>query len=303
MYGLKKKILFLTLLPLIVTLVIISTLSIYNKNNTEKQLLINGVDAYRNLLESGNLNFDSLKDKSKLELFLNEKVDFAEILGTNYSVIYTSENSAAPLITDQEKKIVDEAFQGIETIENVKKNNKSTLQIFTPLIVNGQAIAVLHQGISYKESNTRILQYTIFFLSLIIISIIFCYFFISILLKTIVLKNIYHLQNIVIEMQKNNFDIPITIESNDEIGDFAKTFEIMRSEVNKNRKKLEEYNKELGEQVRQRTLELKTKLEELEKLNKFMVNREVAMVELKKENQGLREKINSLETTNTSTTS
>lgn len=288
MHGLKNKILFLTLTPLIIALIIISGLSIYNKNNTEKQLLINGVNSYRSLLESGDLSFDSLQDKSKLETFLNEKVEFAEILRNDFSVIYTSENSAAPMITNQDKNIVIDAFNGIETTRNIQKNNKSILETISPLIVNNQVVAVLHQGISYEKSNARIIQYAIYSLIWAIIAIILCYFSISILLNNIILKNIYNLKRVVLEMQQNNLNVPINVDTDDEIGDFAKAFDLMRSEVSKNRKKLEEYNQELTSQVNQRTLELKTKLEELEKMNKLMVNRELAMIELKKENEKLK---------------
>lgn len=305
MYGIKNKILFLTLSPLIIVLLIISLLTVYNKSSTEKQLLINGINSYRGLLESGNLSFDSLQDKTKLESLLNEKVEFAEILRDNYSIIYTSENSTIPLITDQEKNIASDAFKGIETTKNIKRNNHLILETITPLIVDNRVIAILHLGVSYEKSNARIIQYAIYFLSLAIIAIVFCYLFVSILLKNIILKNIYSLKNVVLEMQQNNFDIPITVKTEDEIGDFAKAFETMRFEVNKNRQKLEETNKELENsrkqleennkelenQVRQRTLELQTKLEEMEKMNSFMVNRELAMVKLKEENAKLKEQL------------
>lgn len=198
MYGIKNKILFLTLSPLIIVLLIISILAIYNKSSAEKQLLINGMNSYRGLLESGDLSFDSLQDKTKLESLLNEKVEFAEILRNDYSILYTSENSATPLITDQEKNIAEEAFKGIETTRNIIRNNHSILETITPLIVENRVVAILHLGVSYEKSNARIIQYAIYFLSLAIIAIVFCYLFVSILLKNIILKNIYSLKNVVL---------------------------------------------------------------------------------------------------------
>lgn len=51
---------------------------------------------------------------------------------------------------------------------------------------------------------------------------------------------------------------------------------------------LAEYTQELEVKVAKRTAELADRISELEKLNKTMVNRELRMVELKKENESLR---------------
>ncbi|MEO8637335.1 MAG: PAS domain-containing protein [Candidatus Taylorbacteria bacterium] len=55
-------------------------------------------------------------------------------------------------------------------------------------------------------------------------------------------------------------------------------------------KKVAEYTKDLEVKVAERTAELATRLQELEKLNKSMVGRELKMVELKKENADLKKK-------------
>src|SRR3972149_7631789 len=159
-HGLKYKILFLTLLPVFFVLLFIGGLTIYNKYQTERQLLSERLTAYRTLLESGDLAFDSSQDKAKLESLLNEKVEFAEILDPDYTVLYTTENSAAPLITDEvKKKEMDEAFQGIEITKNIQRNGRSAFIIISPLIVNNKVVAVLHQGLSNERSSQRVKEY------------------------------------------------------------------------------------------------------------------------------------------------
>lgn len=283
MVGIRRKILFLTLVPLALALLTISALSINNKSDTEKQLLLHSIDSYRGLLESGDLSFDSLEDKSKLEFFLNEKVIAAEILRSDYSVIYSSENTSVSSVIEEDKDLIDQAFRGVETTFNAIENNISVLEVISPLIINNQVVAVLHEEISYEKSDQRIFQYAILSLSSALLAILFCYIAISILLKNILLNNIYSLKNIVLEIQKGNLNIPNTIETNDEIGDFAKSVDSMRIDIKNSRDKLEQYNKELEDQVKHRTLELNKKVDELEELNKYMINRELTMIDLKKQ--------------------
>lgn len=52
--------------------------------------------------------------------------------------------------------------------------------------------------------------------------------------------------------------------------------------------KLAEYTKGLEEKIEERTAELKDRIKELETMNKTMVDRELKMVELKKENEKLK---------------
>src|SRR5437016_4306833 len=125
MHGLRNKILLVTLLPLLLILLGISGLTINNKTDTERQLLLQRLSSYRTLLESGDLAFDSSQDKTKLEAIINEKVEFAEILGKDSSVIYTTENNSQPLVTDMEKSDISDALQGIETTKTIQINGKS----------------------------------------------------------------------------------------------------------------------------------------------------------------------------------
>ncbi|GAH16620.1 unnamed protein product, partial [marine sediment metagenome] len=70
-------------------------------------------------------------------------------------------------------------------------------------------------------------------------------------------------------------DTKIDIKSKDEIGDLATSFEKMAQSLKKQQDNLENL-------VVERTKELETKIDELQKYKKITVGRELKMVELKK---------------------
>jgi signal transduction histidine kinase len=246
MRGLKLKILLLTLLPIFLVLITITTLAIYNKYDSEKQLLLSRFSSFQMLLENGDLSFDTVQDKQKLKSLLNEQVLLSEILRSDYSVVYTSENTASPLISPDEKPVVDDAFQGIETIKNLKINGQSALSIITPLVVNGKVVAVLHQVLSNADISTRVLQYAIFPSMSSFGGIVICFLFIYFMLDFVVIKNISKLRQATIEIQKGNLSKAIDIKSGDEIGDLAASFNLMSKKLSESRQNIEGKVRELS---------------------------------------------------------
>jgi PAS domain S-box-containing protein len=246
MRGLKLKILLLTLVPIMLVLLSISGLAIYNKYQSENQLLTDHLNSYRTLLESGDLSFDTTQDKQKSSDLLNQQVILAEILHSDYSVVYSSENSAAPLITQEEQSEVDAAFQGIQTTKTITKNNKPAFSIITPLVVNGVVVGALHQILSETDSSARVMQYAIFILSLMLAGLFICFVLIYLLLDGTVLKNIYKLKQATLEIQKGNLTKEIQVKTNDEIGELAASFNKMTKNLLRSRKSVEDKVKELS---------------------------------------------------------
>ena len=78
------------------------------------------------------------------------------------------------------------------------------------------------------------------------------------------------------EIAAGNLGTLINSTSQNEIGQLAHAFDDMRL-------KIKEGYENLDSKVKEKTTELSTKLDELERMNKFMVDRELKMIELKKE--------------------
>ena len=107
------------------------------------------------------------------------------------------------------------------------------------------------------------------------ISAIFILFIAYFYSKTIS-SPIEKLESLAKEIAKGNLNINVDVNTSDEIGSLANSFSEMASNLKK-------YNEKLETQVKKRTEDLQTKVEELEKFKKVTVGRELKMAELKKE--------------------
>jgi two-component system sensor histidine kinase ResE len=107
---------------------------------------------------------------------------------------------------------------------------------------------------------------------------------ISILLSKKITKPVLLLKNYVDDIGKDHIESKIQIKSNNEIGDLAIAF----SDMSKN---LKHHQQNLENIVKERTLQLETKIEELQRFKKVTIDREIKMIELKKRIKELEESI------------
>jgi nitrate/nitrite-specific signal transduction histidine kinase len=91
------------------------------------------------------------------------------------------------------------------------------------------------------------------------------------------------------EVGHGQLDAKIDVNSSDEIGELAQAFNQMTAKLKQSRAEIAENERDLENQVKNRTkelevskIELETKVEELEKFNRVAVERELKMIELKK---------------------
>ncbi|MDO9399425.1 MAG: HAMP domain-containing protein [bacterium] len=117
---------------------------------------------------------------------------------------------------------------------------------------------------------------------IIVITLIFI-LFATIALSKLIIEPIRKLHKGVEIIGQGDLDYKVDIKTGDEIEQLAKEFNQMTFDLKKSRVALEEANINLEEKVKERTKELQSKLEELEKFQRLTIGRELKMVELKKQ--------------------
>jgi len=162
-YSLKKKIFLFTMVPFLTVILLISALTIQNKIKYERGLVINRIASYANLLESGVINFESVKDKDELERLFDEEVLTAKLVRRDGNVAYSTGGNA---VLPQEKQSIDEALQGYMIISNETRNNKPILVYSYPITVNHKSVGVFYLELSCRRINDRIKVYFYFILLL-----------------------------------------------------------------------------------------------------------------------------------------
>lgn len=126
------------------------------------------------------------------------------------------------------------------------------------------------------ELMVMILIVTVF---IVMCSLVFGFWFSKSFSRPILLLN-----DAALRMSEGNLDEKIDVSTDDEIGQLADSFEKMRKNLRKSRDDLEL-------RVRQRTSDLNSKVEELEKFKAVTVNRELRMLELKEELEKLKGRV------------
>lgn len=120
---------------------------------------------------------------------------------------------------------------------------------------------------------------------------------IALSLFRIIIKPIQLLHQVMENVSKGQFNQKTTIDSSNEIGDLARIFNLMID-------RLSGYHKDLEKEVERKTADIVAEVEtrkatekkleatvdELQRINKFMTDRELRMVELKKEIEALKNK-------------
>ena len=173
-----------------------------------------------------------------------------------------------------------------------------TDEIFAPLV---------------KERNNTILVAVLLWIVSIIVILLF---------GRIFLRNILKINDTANKVKEGNFSVRTRIESRDEVGDLAQTFNSMLDNIEHSQIELNEFNekikkssqeleklnlslegkikertKELEEiratlelRVHEKTIELQERINELERFKKLTIGRELRMVELKEEMESLKRK-------------
>lgn len=99
---------------------------------------------------------------------------------------------------------------------------------------------------------------------------------------------IINLRDAVVKISEGQLNTKIEIRSNDEIGQLASAFNQMTVKLSESYSVLDQKVKERTTELEEAKVKLQEQLGEVERMNKLMVNRELKMIELKKEIEQLR---------------
>jgi len=206
-----------------------------------------------------------------------DKASFQNIDAANLALVEMEEKSINLIDAGQKNEAIkileSEAYAkqkeiykaGLEEyIKNKGKNYDDILTVSTTL---------LEESAKNTENKIIFLRW----LAVLVFSSSWLFAFIFFLIvRVLLIKPINQIRNANREMAKGNLDQKIILQNHDEVGELAESFNSMVS-------KLKEARENLEDKIKKRT-------SDLEKTNKFMVGRELKMMELKKEIDSLKNK-------------
>lgn len=203
-------------------------------------------------------------------------VDSAQILKGDKKILFPKADQQTFSIISSQKSFQDFA----------QYNGEKTIRIFVPFIDNyGIYRLMVEYDFSLQSVNAAIRETVSLLLLLGIVSILLG-IGLTYILVVRVTKPIKSLIIGAREISKGNLSYVITpTNSHDEIGQLSEVFNTMAQRLSLSYQSLEK-------QVKQRTEDLEKKVSELERINKLMINRELKMVELKKEIENLKKPVN-----------
>ncbi len=264
-FGLDEKIILLTIIPFLMILMVISALTIQDKAQNERDLVLNRIESYVNLLESGDLSFEIVQQNEKLEKMFDEKVISAELIGLDGSIIYATGTPEYEV----DSELIEKAYQGFTVTYTYNRHDGAPVLIsLYPVIVKDTIVGLIHLELSFEKSNDRIRRYTLFVLFLNASGLLVAFLIVRFLSRRIVINRLEALTDMSSEIGKGNLQRRLDIRSNDELGILASAFNDMAGE--------------LGERKRQLDEEKNRVLDKVEELEEQITRRETAEEALKR---------------------
>ena len=224
-----------------------------------------------------------------IDFVFNEKYSRKDLA---YMIVFDEHNTivASTLIGEDFNEIFEKELlpvagkDSISLLEDFHGND--VYDISVPL---GYGKGVLRSG--YLKDQIDVAIFDIVFVLLIVsfisllVVLVFALFFARQLFKPLAMLN-----ETVSEVAGGDFSKRATVQSKDEIGNFAKVFNQMLDTIEKSREALEDSEKNLEKVVDERTRELKKKVIEMKEFERVTIGRELKMIELKKKIKELEKK-------------
>ena len=261
-------------------------------------------------------DFNNFKKNVEVILANNKDVIDVSLIGVNGRILFDSNEFVDGKYSGDSRTITDKTTLDMLNNEgtlsrDIVYNNQSVTEIINPLNQGGSHIFSIKYILSHKSLSDRMKEVYLQII-LVVIPLIIIVFFLTLLFVKQITKPLHLLIGAVIKIREGDLDSKIENNTIDEIGQLGSAFNEMTSKLKesytvletkiKERTKeltdergslekkvfertseLEELKNHLEKTVEERTENLNTKLSELEKINKIMVDRELKMIELKKE--------------------
>jgi len=241
-FSLSGKIILFTMIPFLMVLIVLSAVTIQDKAQNERDLVLNNIDSYVNLLESGDLSFESVRQKEKLEKMFDERVISSELIGRDRSIIYATGTPEYEV----DQKLLESAHQGFTVTYTVHDENPVLVSLH-PIVVRDVVVGVLHLELSFEKSNDRIRDYTFFIIFLSASGLVVSFLLVRFLSQRIVINRLEALTDMASEIGRGNLQHRLDVRSNDELGILASAFNNMAGELEERDRQLEnEKNRVLG---------------------------------------------------------
>lgn len=240
--SIKYKLLLAFSITMITFFIIIAILIITIINTQYKKEYEKKVIQYTNYIEEATNNFLKVNDemsyeelKMTMEL-VKTSINMDSIILDSQSYVYAVSNESLDSLNYTKLDIAELDLEKIKAGEIISKkdiiyNNKNLDTYYKPIFYNGKfnglVILIENHTKSYLSESYKVIFILVIFLS--ISSIFLIYYF----LKKILLKPLEDINISARKLVKGDFKKRIYIDSNDEIGELANSFNIMAESLEK----------------------------------------------------------------------
>ncbi len=266
-------------------------------------------------------DFETFKTKVRAVLTHNADIVRVNLLGINGRILFDSDElrtgkyeGAFRQINDQET--LNSLKGGTTSYRDIQDGGETVTEIIVPIFNAGSHLFSMRYLVSQNSLTGRMSE-VYWQLAVVALPVLVFVIIMSILFTFTLTRPLKMLMAAAERLRGGNFDVKIELDSEDEIGRLARVFNemvvkikeshtILEEKVKQRTTELEKERGSLEKKIKQRTVDLeklKTDLEltvaartkdlndkliELDKVNKYMIGREMRMVEMKKEIQALK---------------
>ena len=256
---LSNKIAIYTIIPCILVIFFISSITIINKYQSEKDLIMNRIDNYVDLLESGDLNYQSIADKNKIDELIGESVLAAGIVDRNTEILYGTDDFNT-YINGNGSAFIENSLDGyIVTYSDTNQN----FFYYSPIVVKNNVAGVLVFVLPFNDLNKAVLNYVYFIVFLDLVGILIASVLIRLFTQKTIVNKIKALEQASIKIKDGDYNNKIKEELlilKDEIGNLANSLETMRQSINSRDLEIMNLLKQKNEFINQLSHDLKTPL-------------------------------------------